>query len=176
MAYRDACLSHVRNGIYGEMFSAGLVSAACTSADPVEVVSTALQGVPRASRLAEAVRFAMSLPSSESTWDGAVDRLNERYGRYHWVHSVNNAALVAAALIYGNGEFGRSICNVVMGGWDTDSNGATVGSVAGTMLGRVPDQWVDPLHDTIRSSMKGFDRSSISRLAERTVRIAEGPR
>ena len=105
-----------------------------------------------------------------------MDRLYERFGRYHWVHSVNNAALVAAALVYGNGDYGRSICNVVMGGWDTDSNGATVGSVVGTMLGKVPDQWTAPLNDTVRSSLKGFDRSSIGQLAERTSRIAVRPR
>jgi ADP-ribosylglycohydrolase len=173
-AYRDASLSHVRNGIYGEMFVAAMTAAACTTTDPAEVIRAGLRVIPPGSRLAQAVRFAMEL--KESTWEGAVDRLYERYGRYHWVHSVNNAALVTAALVYGNGDYGRSICNVVMGGWDTDSNGATVGSVVGTMLGRVPDQWTAPLNDTVRSSLKGFDRSSIGQLAERTTRIAVRPR
>jgi ADP-ribosylglycohydrolase len=173
-AYRDASLSHVRNGIYGEMFVAAMVAAACARNDPAEVIRAGLGVIPPGSRLAQAVRFAMGL--KESTWEGAVDRLYERFGRYHWVHSVNNAALVTAALVYGNGDYGRSICNVVMGGWDTDSNGATVGSVAGTMSGKVADQWTAPLNDTVRSSLKGFDRSSISQLAERTNRVAIMPR
>ena len=173
-AYRDASLSHVRNGIYGEMFVAAMVAAACAVNDPAEVIRAGLRVIPPGSRLAQAVRFAMGL--KESTWEGAVDRLYERFGRHHWVHSINNAALVTAALVYGNGDYGRSICNVVMGGWDTDSNGATVGSVAGTMLGKVPDPWTAPLNDTVRSSLKGFDRSSIGQLAERTTRFAVGPR
>jgi ADP-ribosylglycohydrolase len=173
-AYRDASLTHVRNGIYGEMFVAAMVAAACATNDPAEVIRAGLGVIPPGSRLAQAVRFAMGL--KESTWEGAVDRLYERFGRYHWVHSVNNAAIVTAALVYGNGDYGRSICNVVMGGWDTDSNGATVGSVAGTMLGKVPDQWTAPLNDTVSSSLKGFDRSSIGQLAERTNRIAIMPR
>ena len=49
----------------------------------------------------------------------------------HWVHSLNNTALVAYALEAGGGDFDRSICLTVMGGWDTDSNGATVGAVGG---------------------------------------------
>jgi ADP-ribosylglycohydrolase len=130
--------------------------------------------VPPGSRLARAVRFALALPASEPEWEGAVNRLYEEFGRYHWVHTVNNAALVVAALIYGRGDFSRSVCNVVMGGWDTDSNGATVGSIVGTMLGasRLPGRWITPLDNRIRSSLRGFDNAPIDLLAARTLKIA----
>jgi hypothetical protein len=39
------------------------------------------------------------------------------------------------------------------------------------MLGRVPDRWVAPLNNRIRSSLKGFDNSPIHRLAERTLKV-----
>jgi ADP-ribosylglycohydrolase len=177
LAYRDARLSHVRNGIYGEMFVAAMIAAAFVCNDPRAVVETALQVVPPKSRFSEAVRFALTLPSQESSWEATVDRLEQRYGHYHWVHTINNAALVVAALLYGNGDYGRSICNVVMGGWDTDSNGATVGSVVGTMLGKskLPDSWLAPLNNRIRSSLKGFDNMALDQLAEQTVRVAERP-
>jgi ADP-ribosylglycohydrolase len=176
-AYRDARLSHVRNGIYGEMFVAAMIAAAFIRDDPRAVVETALQVVPPKSRLSEAVQFALALPSQESSWEAAVDRLEQRYGHYHWVHTINNAALVVAALLYGNGDYDRSICNVVMGGWDTDSNGATVGSVIGTMRGKskLPESWIAPLKNRIRSSLKGFDNIALDQLAERTVRVAERP-
>ena len=174
LAFKDARLSHVRNGIHAEMFVAAMVAAACVVVDPRDVVETGLRTIPRDSRLAEAVRFALSLPDAESTWEEAVDRLYERFSRYHWVHAINNAALVAAALVYGKGDFERSICNVVMGGWDTDSNGATVGSIVGTMLGqeRLPARWIKPLQNRIRTSLKGYDNSAISTLAERTCALA----
>ena len=103
-----------------------------------------------------------------------MNRLYEEFGHYHWVHAVNNAALVVAALVYGGGDFERSVCNVVMGGWDTDSNGATVGSVTGTMLGasRLPARWIEPLNNRIRSSLRGFDNSAIDLLAQRTLKIS----
>jgi ADP-ribosylglycohydrolase len=177
LAYKDARLSHIRNGMYGEMFVAAMLAAACVSSEPRQVVETGLNYVPPKSRLAEAIRFALSLPASESTWEGAVDRLTERFGRYHWVHTINNAALVVAALLYGEGDFEKSICNVVMGGWDTDSNGATVGSIVGTMLGadRLPARWITPLNNRVRSSLKGFDNSAIDMLAQRTTKIALNP-
>jgi len=62
----------------------------------------------------------------------------------------------------------------VQGGWDTDSNGATAGSVTGIISGAaaLPSHWTAPLHDTARSAIRGFDRSRISDLADRTVRLA----
>lgn len=173
LAWRDARLSHIGNGIYGEMFAAAAVAATFSAQSMTQVVETAVSFIPAESRLALAVRFALSLPQREPSWEGAVDRLYEKFGSYHWVHSVNNAALVAAALLYGGGDYERSICNVVMGGWDTDSNGATVGSIVGTMHGAsaLPKKWTAPLQNRIRSSMKGFDNSSFTDLAERTVRM-----
>jgi ADP-ribosylglycohydrolase len=174
MAFKDGRLSHVRNGVYGEMFVAGMIAAACCVNDLRQVIDSGLRLIPPASRLAEAIRFSLSLPAMEPYWEGAVDRLYEKYGHYHWVHTINNAALVVAALIYGEGDFERSVCNVVMGGWDTDSNGATVGWVVGTMRGveQLPPRWISPLNNRIRSSLKGFDNSAIDRLAQRAAAIA----
>ena len=61
--------------------------------------------------------------------------LDERYGHLHWVHVLNNAALMASALARSGGDFGAAICAAVAGGWDTDSTGATVGSVCGALAG-----------------------------------------
>jgi ADP-ribosylglycohydrolase len=90
------------------------------------------------------------------------------------VHTVNNAAVVVAGLLWGDGDFTASIGLTVQGGWDTDSNGATVGSVAGIISGAaaLPSHWTTPLHDTARSAIRGFDRSRISELADRTARLA----
>ncbi len=70
----------------------------------------------------------------------------------------------------------RTITLTVRGGLDTDSNGATAGSVAGVLTGAdaIPEQWKDPLEDTVRSAVFGFDGVRISELAERTVRLADG--
>jgi ADP-ribosylglycohydrolase len=61
-----------------------------------------------------------------------------------------------------------------MSGWDTDSNGATVGSVLGILSGpdNLPDHLIAPLENRTRSALFGFDNSLISDLAERTIRLA----
>ncbi|MFN2323001.1 MAG: ADP-ribosylglycohydrolase family protein [Trueperaceae bacterium] len=171
LAWRDARLSHSANGIYGEMFVAAMVARAFTTDDVAAVVEAGLQMIPEDSRLAEAVRFARDLPDRTSDWEEALDLLHARYGHYHWVHTINNAALVTAALRFGGGDFERTICNAVMGGWDTDCNGATVGSIIGVMHGpgAIPERWSAPLRNRVRTSLKGFDDSRLDELAGRTL-------
>ena len=173
LALRDARLSHTGNGIYGEMYVAAMVAAAFTTKDVIEVVQKGLQVVPPESRLAEAIRFVLELPARHSDWETAVDKLYERYGHYHWVHTINNAALLTAALLYGAGDFEKTITYAVMGGWDTDCNGASAGAIIGTMLGRlgVPEAWAGPLDNRVRTSLKGFDNARIDDLAARTLKV-----
>jgi ADP-ribosylglycohydrolase len=171
LAWRDARLSHVENGVYGAMWAAAMVAAAFVESDPSRVVARGLVVIPAASRLAEAVAWSADLASGSDDWEVVLDGLHGRYGHYHWVHAVNNAALVAAALVHGGGSYARSITAAVMGGWDTDSNGATVGSVVGAMVGRagIGEAWAAPLRGEVRSSLKGFDRSRVDDLARRTL-------
>jgi ADP-ribosylglycohydrolase len=174
LAFRDASLSHTQNGIYGEMWVAALLATCFVTDDVRDALEGALAYVPSSSRLAAAVRDVMHLHASGVDWDGGRDAIEERYGHYSGVHTVNNAALVTAALLWGDGAFTRTIGLAVEGGWDTDRNGATAGSVFGAMHGTdaLPAHWIDPLHDLVRSSIIGYDHSKVSDLADRTLRLA----
>ena len=169
-AWRDARLSHARNGIYGEMFFAAAIAEAAVSENLEHVLLTALKVVPAESRFAKAVISAMAIARDNREWETVVDRLYEEHLDLFWVHTINNAALVTAALIHGNGDFERTICSVVMGGWDADCNGATAGSILGTMKGKggLPAKWIGPLNNRLRSSVIGFDNSAFDQLAVRT--------
>lgn len=177
LAYQDASLSHVGNGVYGEMWAAALVSAAFTTRTAHETVTASLCVVPPRSRLAAAIRHVLQLHTNGVGWEDALAQIRQVYGHYAWVHTVNNAAVVVAGLLWGDGDYLSSVGTAVMSGWDTDSNGATVGSVAGIMTGTaaLPAHLVEPLHDRTRSALFGFDHSSISDLAARTHTLATGP-
>ncbi|MFC8851053.1 MULTISPECIES: ADP-ribosylglycohydrolase family protein [unclassified Micromonospora] len=173
LAYRDATVSHVRAGVYGALWVAAMCAAAPV-ADDVETVLDAGESVlPPGSGFAATVRAARRLGAGADDWETVVDALYQRHGHLHWVHVFNNAALVAAALAYGRGDFVRSICAVVSGGWDTDSTGATVGSVTGALAGAagLPQQWTGPLKGRLGSSIAGFDGIGFAELAHRTHRL-----
>jgi ADP-ribosylglycohydrolase len=174
LAYQDASLSHTENGIYGEMWSAALVSSAFVADSARDVVERSLEHVPSRSRLAEVIRDVLDQHAAGSSWDDTLVRIQASYGHYSWVHTLNNAALVVAGLLWGDGDYARTVGLTVMGGWDTDSNAATTGSVAGVLLGTegLPARFIDPLEDRTRSALFGFDNSRISDLAARTIRLA----
>lgn len=171
LAFHDASLSHTQNGIYGEMWVSALIACGFVTPDLPAAIGASLAFVPERSRLAEALRHVLALHERDHTWEEARNDIEVRYGHYNGVHTINNAAVVAAALLWGAGDFTRTIGLAVEGGWDTDCNGATAGSVFGATFGAgaIASHWVDPLDDRIRSAIVGFDDSRISDLVERTL-------
>ncbi|MEV6840642.1 ADP-ribosylglycohydrolase family protein [Streptomyces sp. NPDC051133] len=174
LARRDAVLSHTGNGVYGAMFAAALIAAAFTAPTVRQALETALGVIPASSRLARTVRRVTTLHETRLPWEETLATLAEETAGLGWIHTVPNAAVLTAGLLYGDGDFTRTIALTVRGGLDTDSNGATAGSVAGVLTGAdaIPAQWKDPLQDTVRSAVFGFDGVRISALAERTLRLA----
>ncbi|MFH8897117.1 ADP-ribosylglycohydrolase family protein [Streptomyces coeruleorubidus] len=175
LARRDAVLSHTGNGVYGAMWAAALIAAAFTAPTVRHAVDEALAVIPASSRLARTVRRVVALHDTRMSWEDTLTTVTEETTGMGWIHTVPNAAVLTAGLLYGDGDFTRTITLTVRGGLDTDSNGATAGSVAGVFCGAaaIPDQWTVPLEDTVRSAVFGFDGVRISELAERTVRLAE---
>ena len=62
-----------------------------------------------------------------------------------------------------------------LGGWDTDCNGATVGSILGAKLGAsaIPAHWTEPLHDTLYSAIPGFHPIAIRECARRSKALSD---
>ncbi|MGV9885638.1 ADP-ribosylglycohydrolase family protein [Streptomyces sp. NPDC003395] len=179
-AHRDATLTHTANGVYAAMFTAATLAAAATGRHDVHAcLRIGLTVVPPGSRLAEAVRHAVELAHEHAGFDTVVDRLHARWSpTHHWVHALPNTALIAAALTHADGDFAGSICRAVSGGWDTDSNGATAGSVAGLLAGSpaaLPDRWTAPLKNRLATSVAGFDGIGFDALAHLTHREASRP-
>jgi len=172
-SYTDARLSHMGNGIYGEMWATALVAAAFVAPSAQDIVRGSLAHIPPRSRLAAAISSVVRVHDEGGRWDDAVDLISSDLGHYLWVHVIPNAAILAAGLLWGGDDFGTTVGLTVQAGWDTDSNGATAGSVMGVLLGAgaLPAHLVEPLHDTVRSAVFGCERSSISELARRTAAL-----
>ncbi|QGQ99953.1 ADP-ribosylglycohydrolase family protein [Paenibacillus psychroresistens] len=173
LAWRDASFSHVKNGIYGEMFVAAMIAAAFIETDNERIVEIGLSEIPQDSRLAHDVRKAVDIARNATNQLDLVDQIWEAFKQYNCVHTNNNAALVAAALIFAKDDFELAITTAVLGGWDTDCNGATVGSIMGAKLGAaaLPAHWTEPLHDTLYAEVNGFHPIAISDCAKRSYEV-----
>lgn len=186
LAWADSIKDHSRNGLYGAMWVSACVAAAFVERDPVRILEAGLAQVPASSRLALHLRRTMEVATQNGAdYEATFDDIAARLGTYHPIHAINNACVVVAALLHGGGDYSRTIGIAVMGGLDTDCNGATAGSILGTALGRagIPDRWIAPFKGRVRTGVNhegallnrlpgGVYELSIERLIQATVAVA----
>ena len=175
MAWRDASISHTKNGIYGEMFVSAMLAVASTTDNIEDIILCGLAEIPYTSRLYEDVMAIVEAYKNGVSQNDCFDMIHKKYDEYTshgWCHTISNAMIVVASLLYGNGDFEKSICMAVETGFDTDCNGATVGSVLGIMLGieKIPNYWKKPINDTLHTSIFGVEAVKISDCVKRTMK------
>lgn len=175
MAFRDASISHIKNGIYGEMFAAAMISAAFCTEDIKLIIEEGLAQIPHTSRLYEAVSDVIAEYESGVSQKDCFADIHSRYDEHSahdWCHTISNAMIVAASLLYGGGDMGKSLCMAVETGFDTDCNGATVGSVLGAAKGieSIDAVWADPINDTLHTSIFGVGTVRVSDRVKQTMK------
>lgn len=178
MAFRDAGVSHVRNGVYGSLFVAAMLAAAAVTDDPALIVRAGLSQIPAESRYAEGICAVLAWRGEGIGWEAAIERLHARYDEtrdHQWCHAVPNGMAVCIGLLWGDRDLGATMGTAVSASFDKDCNGATAGSVIGMALGasRLPAAWTAPLGDTLDAGIPGLGPVSIRSLAQRTVDVAE---
>ncbi len=178
MAWRDACISHVKNGIYGEMFVAAMLAAAAVCNDVKEVILEGLKQIPEKSRLTERVMAVVGWYEDGVPQEECFERIHREWNEfdgYDWVHTISNAMIVAAALLYGEKDYTRSIGMAVQTGFDTDCNGATVGSIVGMMItdAGIDEAWTKPIAGKLHTNIFGMDCVEIEEMARRTMKHIE---
>jgi ADP-ribosylglycohydrolase len=177
MAWRDASISHIKNGIYGEMFIAACIAAAPACGSISDVVAEGLAQIPYSSRLAEQINKMLELYNGEASQEEALNYIYAQFDEkspHDWCHTVSNALIVVWALLYGRGDFAPSICSAVSAGFDTDCNGATVGSILGMYGGMqiIPPLWYEAYHSALRTTVADYELITIDELARRTSALS----
>ena len=175
MAWRDGCISHVKNGIYGEMFVAAMLAVAAVNSNIRDVILGGLAEIPHTSRLYAAISSVVEDFDKGVSFDACIHRIHEAFDEHTshgWCHTIPNAMIVAATLLYGGGDYSKSICMAVQAAFDTDCNAATVGSILGMAYGSaiIDEYWRKPINDTIHTSIFGVGTVKITDRVKMTLK------
>jgi len=176
-------VGHIMNsgdGYYGGVYVSALYSMAFVSNDATEIVEQAIKTIPEKTKfhdcIADVIKWHKKYPNDwQATWFELQKKWNNDVGCPKGcflsfnIDAKINSAYVTIGLLYGKGDFTKSIDIATRCGQDADCNPATVGGVLGVMLGysNIPAFWLKPLQEieplnfegTTTSLAKAYDLS-----------------
>ncbi len=169
LAYRDAYLSHRRNGIYGEMFFAASQAAAFAVDNAKDALEAGLTEIPRDCLLAGEVRWALSESVNIKNYKDARAAVDERFKGMSGVHTNNNACLTIFGLMMGGNDVTKVISETVAMGLDNDCTAATAGSIIGAIVGKkgIPGHWYKNFNNKVLSYLIDREEFAIDDLVRR---------
>lgn len=153
-AYEDAICDHAGGeSVYGELFNVATQSAGFVVTDPQRLLDIGLSYVPEDSATALAVRTARQAHADGVDWKEARLRVLDAVPSTVAQFSPINIGFQVLGLLYGS-DFGDALCITVNSGYDTDSSGASIGSLLGILAGRsgLPDRWLEPFGSEIATN------------------------
>lgn len=176
------------DGLYGGMFVAGMYAAAFFERDPRRVVELGWGNIPRASGYARIIRDVLDWSQNEPDWTATWRRLQDKWDkddsctdgalRPFNIDARLNGAYIALGLLYGGGDFFKTLDVSTRAGQDSDCNPSSAVGVLGVMLGYegIPAEWkvgldriADQKFDYTEYSFDTITRSTV----ERALKVVE---
>jgi ADP-ribosylglycohydrolase len=178
MAREDACVDHgMAEGTYAEIFTASIESAAFLESDRDSLISFGLAMIPPECRVARAVRTAVQAKKEGMDWKEARQAVIKDTEDMGWFQAPRNVSFTIIGWLYGENDFGKSICIAINCGDDTDCTGATLASIFGIIGGTkaIPEIWRKPIGNKIATvAIAGFEApATLDVLTDSTVKMTK---
>lgn len=142
------------DGIYGGMFVSGMYAAAFFEKDPRRIVETGLRSIPAASPyaklIADVLAWSKQYPDDwKKVWNLIEEKWDKREpcpegaARPFNIDAKLNGGYIALGLLYGGGDFWKTIEVSTRAGQDSDCNPSSAAGIIGVVLGysKIPDEW-----------------------------------
>jgi ADP-ribosylglycohydrolase len=173
LAWRAASVSHDGEAIFAAQVLAAMEAQAFIEADIDALIDTGVRFIPADSTIRRLIDDVRGWHAGEPDWRRTRQRIEHVYGNDKYVggcHIVPNHALIILSLLYGGGDFRRSLSIVNTSGWDTDCNSGNVGCLLGIRGGLAalkgdPD-WREPINDRLLLSTADGGRSVTDAVSE----------
>ncbi|MBE6702404.1 MAG: ADP-ribosylglycohydrolase family protein [Ruminococcaceae bacterium] len=181
-AIEDACVDHgAGEGTFAAAFVAAMQATAFVIPNIRKCIDVALSAIPADCRVGNTVRKVLSCYDNGVSWldcRNTVLEMNADIGT-GWFEAPSNVGYTVLGLVYGEGDFKKSMISAINCGDDTDCTAATVGATLGILGGSaaIPQDWKEYIGDRIitMSVAEGIIRNlpdTCTALTERVVKMA----
>lgn len=153
-AFADACVDHgFGEGTWAAMFVAAIESAAFVCSDVDKLLEIGLSKIPENCRVAQAVRLVIDCYRKGISRIECRELVVKNSIDLGWFQAPANVAFAVLGLLYGEGDYKKSLIYAIDCGDDTDCTGATLGALLGIMNGMagIPSDWREYIGDDIKS-------------------------
>jgi hypothetical protein len=156
-------IGHIMNygdGWYGGVYFGAMYTLAFVSDDVNYVVNEALKTIPEQSNynkcIADVIKWHKQYPNDwHQTWFELQKKWSSDLACPEGVYlpfnidATINSAYVVLALLYGQGDFSKTLEIATRAGQDADCNPSSAAGILGTMMGysEIPDYWKNNLKD-----------------------------
>ena len=170
-AFFDSSIDHADEGTYGEVFWAAMQSAAFVETDIKKLIDIGLSYIPCESALYKGIALVKGCYENGKTYEEARDVIFKKIpGAFSYQHTKlkdiklkeykpapagfdapQNIAIAILGLLYGEGDFGKSMLLAVNCGEDADCSAGSLAATLGIILGNssLPEKWIKPINDVI---------------------------
>ena len=182
--WRAGRVMNYGDGIYGGMFVCGMYSAAFFESDPRKIVESGLACLPKESPYAQAIADTLEWSKVHAddwtkVWKLILDKWDKRDpcpGGALTPFNIDaklNGAYIALGLLYGQGDFEKTLKISTRAGQDSDCNPASAMGILGVVYGydRIPDVWKSGI-PAIADKKFAFTNHSFQSIVESTTQRA----
>lgn len=163
LAKKASQVSHDGVAVDGGVFVASMISAAFDSSSIKEIINKALEMIDENSGYALMIKDLIRVYEKGYSQEESFQHIKENYWKDKYggnCHIIPNAAIMIYSLLYGQGDFIKTLKIANYSGFDTDCNVGNLGTIMGvfTSLKNVDYQtWIAPIKDlTLCSSVLGY--------------------
>lgn len=184
IAWRAGRVMNYGDGIYGGIFVSCMYSAAFFETDSRKIVEAGLACLPRnspyARTIADTLAWHRAHPNDwKRTWQLIEDKWNRRDPCPEGallefnIDAKLNGAYIALGLLYGNGDFGRTIVISTQAGQDSDCNPSNAAGILGVAMGygAIPDEWKSGIPE-VSDKVFSYTNFTFKTITESSVRRA----
>lgn len=177
-AYMDSCVDHgMGEGTYAALFTTAMEAIAFREKDINKIITEALEYIPKDCRIYKSVKCVTDEYEKGTDWKTVREKLMEMDSDIGTWMAPANIGYVVIGLLYGEGDFKKSLITAVNCGDDTDCTAATIGSILGIINGTagLPEDWCEHIGDKIETiSVNGsftFIPKDLHELTDRVFRM-----